>query len=355
MKICFFVGNIYKIGGIQRVVIDIANSLSNNTKYKICIASLFKTDMQIPFKLNNNIDVIDIIEYECNIYKNYFNIYKNIKRKLNYDIDILITSPAVLSIFTIPIFKWKAKKIITWEHGSYDSCKKLSITNLGRIISIYLSNKYIVLTKQDFEIYKKLYKRKNIYHIYNPCKYLKSDINLNINKKKIITVGRIEHSKGIDLLIEVASKVLKNHSDWEWHIYGSGKESNNIYKLITDKGLENNIKLLGENNKIINEYSKYSLFVCTSRVEGFGLALIEAKQNNLPIVSFRCSGPSEIIRDGVDGYIIDKYNIEEMSRKIIKLIEDDSKRIEFSKEASKNLNKFDLDKITKKWEEILIN
>jgi glycosyltransferase, group 1 family len=88
----------------------------------------------------------------------------------------------------------------------------------------------------------------------------------------------------------------------------------------------------------------------TSRNEGLPLVLLEAKQYGLPIVSFNCpTGPSEIVLDGENGYLIDNFDIEEMSNKICKLIESEELREDFSRNSMNDIEKFDKEKILKQW------
>ena len=91
----------------------------------------------------------------------------------------------------------------------------------------------------------------------------------------------------------------------------------------------------------------------TSYYEGLPMVLLEAKANSLPIVSFDCyTGPSEIIRNDVDGYLIKNDDINEMIEKINLLIYDSEKRQKFSKNSRGNINKFKKEKIIKKWKEL---
>ena len=101
-------------------------------------------------------------------------------------------------------------------------------------------------------------------------------------------------------------------------------------------------------------YKNYSIYVMTSYREGLPLVLLEAKANSLPIVSFDClTGPSEIVRDGVDGYLIECYNEGKMVDKLSKLIENPCLRKEFSDKSRENLDKFGKNKIIKQWETLI--
>ena len=92
----------------------------------------------------------------------------------------------------------------------------------------------------------------------------------------------------------------------------------------------------------------------TSRYEGLPLVLLEAQQYNLPIVSFRCpTGPSEIVEDRINGFLIDCYDVDQMSEKLLELMENDDLRQSFSEHAKDNMDKFDKNKILNQWIELI--
>ena len=92
------------------------------------------------------------------------------------------------------------------------------------------------------------------------------------------------------------------------------------------------------------------MYVMTSRYEGFGLVLTEAKAYHLPCVSFKCpAGPSEIISDNDNGLLIDCFEIQKMTSAINRLIEDNQLREKLSGNALKNTDNFSLHKIANKW------
>ena len=111
---------------------------------------------------------------------------------------------------------------------------------------------------------------------------------------------------------------------------------------------------MGTSNNMNEVYKQHSIYVMTSRYEGFAMVNIEAHYAHLPIVSFNCNcGPDEIIQDGVNGYLINCFDIEEMANKIVYLIEHENARNEMSNKTMLDKEKLKLDNIMKKWEGIL--
>ena len=111
---------------------------------------------------------------------------------------------------------------------------------------------------------------------------------------------------------------------------------------------------MGLADNMYDKYKNYGIFVLTSYREGFSLVLLEAKANALPSVSFDCvAGPSEIISNDMDGYLIPCYNIKMMSEKISELINNKELRIKFSTNSQINLDNFKKFNIIEKWKKII--
>ena len=88
----------------------------------------------------------------------------------------------------------------------------------------------------------------------------------------------------------------------------------------------------------------------SSRFEGFGIVLVEAMACGLPTISFDCpNGPSDIITDGEDGFLVENGNIKQLSKKISFLIENEGTRISMGKKARENVKRFLPNEVMKKW------
>ena len=120
--------------------------------------------------------------------------------------------------------------------------------------------------------------------------------------------------------------------------------------------LREHVFLKGYNDSINSIYKNYSMFVLTSYREGLPLVLLEAKFNKLPIVSFDIdTGPREIIRESVNGFLIKPYDTKEMANKINLLLSNSSLKEEFSKNSYYDIKKFELEEIIRKWRILIDN
>lgn len=352
-KITFFVYDIYQMGGIEKVVTLIANELS--AKYEIEIVSLHKKSDSLFYKLNENIKVWNILEKELTPIKLYYPyLYLKTKKALKgYKTDIFIC--AGTAYVPLNIFVRKNSKYIAWEHMNSAIGKRGGIMQLGRKVAAKYADDIVVLTKKDMKQNIKLFgTAAKIHQIYNPIEYLERSLKYDINSKKIVTAGRIEYTKGFDMLVEIAARVLEKHPDWEWHIYGDGPDKAKLQKLIDKNNLSQHLKLMGITDKMNKLYNKYSMYVFTSRYEGLGIVNIEAHYAKLPIVSFNCNcGPDEIIQDEVNGYLVDCFDIDKMAEKINYLIENPNVRIKMSENTMLDKEKLQMENVIREWEKIL--
>ena len=103
-------------------------------------------------------------------------------------------------------------------------------------------------------------------------------------------------------------------------------------------------------------YSHAAMYVMTSRFEGLPMTLLETKPYKLPLVSFNCkTGPSELIEDGVNGYLVEEGDLEGLAKRIEELIVIPDIRYKFSEEAQYKLERFDYNSIINKWKELMTN
>ena len=173
-----------------------------------------------------------------------------------------------------------------------------------------------------------------------------------IDSREIISVGRIDYAKGYEYLIDVASRVMPHHPDWKWHIYGTGnrKYMASLQQKIDDLGLSKQVILKGSHNHILDIYSQYSFLVFTSRFEGFGLVLLEAMLKGLPLVSFDIySGPSDMIHNGQNGYLVAPFHIDAMSSYVEELMNNSGLRMNMHNRAHDHIVEFSEEAIIDKW------
>lgn len=345
MRICFC-GH-FTAGGTERAAFLAANELCKKNDIYI----INTCDKKPYFYLNKNIN-IDYMPIGNIIKRNVY--FANYLKKNK--IDVLITVEAMTGIFSIAAAKIAGCKHIVWEHANYYQTQGSNKIQFIRQLELKLCDAYVVLTKRDKRNFEKHFKIKSrLEYIYNITEKVEN-AEYNINSKTIVSAGHIRKIKNFSIIPEIGKKVFEKHSDWVWNIYGDGQgdEYDKLVSKIKEYHLENNIKLCGRTDNMENVYNNAAMYVMTSLMEGLPMVLLEAKAHKLPLISFDIeTGPDEIIEDGVNGYLVKAYDVEEMAEKIEKLIENQMLRYNFSEEAYRNIERFDTMKITKKWEELI--
>ncbi len=358
-NICFLNGNMSKGGGTERVTSIIANELSKKkNNYKIHILSIVSSNGKSFYRLDENIEFSSIFnKSNINFKINYFKVVCAIRKYIrNNNIDILIDVDIMSDIFSIPAKIFTKTKLISWEHFNCNQNNGERLRGISRLLASKFSNCIVTLTEKDMNNYINRFKIKNkIQYIYNPIVNF-PEKKCDIKSKIIISVGNLIYQKGVDMICDIAKVILSENDEWSWIILGEGNDRKLLEEKIKEYELENKLILKGNVSDVENYYINSSIYVMTSRYEGLPMVLLEAKSFALPIISFDCeTGPSEIVNDGINGYLIEPNNIDSMILKINDLIKNDLKRSEFSKNSNRGLEKFDLNKIIDKWEELFNN
>jgi GalNAc-alpha-(1->4)-GalNAc-alpha-(1->3)-diNAcBac-PP-undecaprenol alpha-1,4-N-acetyl-D-galactosaminyltransferase len=274
---------------------------------------------------------------------------KIIKKKLiEIDPDIVISFMTETNILSTIGCRIINKPIIIAERISYDFLKSRVWVSLRKLVYRF-SNALIVQTRYDKEKYNRL---ANAFVINNPLNLKETILNNNRADKNILAVGRLNKQKGFDRLIKAFSHLAPK--DWELAIIGEGSERSNLEKLIYDLNLEDYISLPGITKAIEKWYKKSSIFVLSSRIEGFPNVLCEAMAYGCACISFDCiAGPNEIITDKVDGYLVKNGDIEALSEKMDFLINNSEERRRIGKEAMKMSDRLNIDSIMSQWDKII--
>lgn len=127
-----------------------------------------------------------------------------------------------------------------------------------------------------------------------------------LKEEFILSVGRLSREKRHDIAIKVFARVKKKFPHLKLKIAGQGREENFLKQVAREYEVEESVEFLGFQKNLISLYKKAKLTLMTSSYEGFPNALIESITLGTPVVSFDCpTGPSEIVKDGINGFLVD--------------------------------------------------
>lgn len=368
-KIVYIVGGLYQPGGMGQVLSCKINYLAEHTDWQLYVVLTERPDLPFFYTLAPNVKFVNFdINYDeldnmpplkkmcayCKkqmVYKKKLTSYlmeikpdvtvSAIRRDINFINDIPDGSHKIGEIhfakpdyrkINMPYFpafinKWITKK---WQ---------------GRLIKqLARLERFVVLTYEDAGYWDTL---NNKVVIPNPVTKF-PEISANWTNKTVISVGRHEPMKGFDMLIDAWAIVAKAHPDWTLKICGPG--NNEPYKKQAERLGLDQVHDLGFVDSVYDEMSTASIYVLSSRFEGFGIVLIEAMAMGLPCVAFACpAGPRDIISDYQDGILVEKNNVEKLAEAICFLIEHDRERREYAAQAKNNSERYRVGDIMQKW------
>ena len=172
-----------------------------------------------------------------------------------------------------------------------------------------------------------------------------------LENRTILAAGRLGNQKGFDLLIQAFAQVNARHPDWQLRICGTGPHDKRLHQLAARLGLSGRVALPGASAALGEEMARASMFVLSSRFEGFPLVLLEAMHKGLPVVSFDCpTGPGEIVEDGRNGILVPPGDVDGLARGMIALIEDPELRRSAGAEAARTAAAYRMDVIGPRWD-----
>ena len=347
-----------KSGGAERVVSLLANYFSSSNKVSIvCFneddphyklnprVKLYNLDASIRRRGLLRLITIPFVEL-----KRFLGIRKIVKlEEADVVISFLFTSNFFVSILKLTM---KVRTIVSERNDPtfYHPLKRF----LNKIL-YRLNDEIVFQTKKVKEMYK--YNRGVV--ISNPIDLKQISVfrNTNVKKFKIVSVGRLVEQKNYMFGIEVI-RSLVNECNYNilYEIYGSGHLDNKIIEQINRYGLESNIKLMGSVKDLWNRISDANVFLMTSYFEGFPNALLESISLGIPSVvsEFPTGASSEMIHNGLNGFVISDFNVDEYVDKVKLILDNDvlyNDMVRYNYEVSK---KYDTEKIFNLWEKILL-
>ena len=343
-------------GGMERVLADKMNYLSERYGYDVVLMTVNQGEHTIPFSLNPQIKHIDLgvrlhQQYAYCGVKRYLirrqlvaQLKDSIKKALQQiDADVIICAKLDF-VGVLNDVRWRIPLIVE----SHTLCKADCYEKSGLLRRLHIleykrqvrkADAVVALTEGDAKDWSKF--NKHVYVIPNVV-HLNETVNYSdCSEKRIVFVGRYTKQKDFDSLLKIWSMVYSRHQAWTLDIYTDGEihaPGVRIFKPVAN---------------IMEKYCNSSMLLLTSLFEPFGLVLPEAMSCGLPVVSFDCPyGPADIISDGVDGFLIKNRDVNEFANRVCQLIEYRELRVCMGQAAVKSAQHYRADLIMPKWKEL---
>lgn len=355
MKILFCT-NKMNDGGAERVVslwMRGFKSLGNEIALVLCTRNDYK-DYSLPAES----DEYNIYPSRSNRFFAFFDRIIKLRKIIKKENpDLIITALGPWGLWAYLAALGLHKRIIHTEHNSFERPVTTPMTKVAYFYKFVINKLFsdiTVLTCADKNYIG--HRLKNVNVLPNPLAY--EPVVLLPNKEKIVlAAGRLDawHVKGFDILMKAWNIVSPQHPDWKLFIAGGGSEDSlSFLRNMLNQDIIERVKFVGFTRDIVSLYQKSSIFVLSSRFEGFGMVLIEAMSQGCACVTTDYNGRQrEIVNDSSYGLVCPPDNIELLADCISTMINDDVMRSMIQESCIERSKDYSLCRIMEKWNTII--
>ena len=350
LKIVHIIPN-HKKGGAERLVQDTCNYIFQNQLAHIKLITFLKNiDVKFPYHVNipsqfelsiTKKSKINIIELQ----KFIENFKPNIIHSHLWETEMLLTN-----------IKYKDCVRFSHFHDNMIQLRKSLLPRSKRHITnmyekrLYFKNNnnhFICIAKDSYEFASKTLPKKNKIHLIpNAIDFQKFHIKEKRNYKEIrmINIGSFVKKKNQALAIHILKNLIEKGYCASLTFLGDGRMKNEVESLAIKHNIRNNINFLGNVENVKEHLQESNLYLHTATYEPFGLVLLEAMAAGLPVVSLDGKGNSDFIKNGINGYILEKENPNLFSQKIIYILKNEIVRETLIQNGFLTAKKYDIKK-----------
>jgi glycosyltransferase involved in cell wall biosynthesis len=170
---------------------------------------------------------------------------------------------------------------------------------------------------------------------------------------RIVSYGWFRIEKRFDRLVQAFHLICRRHPEWSLTIAGDGPMLPQLKQQIADLELGSRVHLPGIVKNPPDLLKDADIFVLSSEFEGFPNALTEAMAHGVPAIGFDCkSGPSEIVRDGIDGILVPPGDVQALARAMDRMMSDQPLRVAMGKRAVEVSDRFSMSNVLSRWDDL---
>lgn len=355
MKILYITNGICGSGGLERVLSIKASLLAEEYGHHVHLLSLNEEGKISFFNFSNKVirHSISVAGHPFHYLKSYVKGIKQSVQEINPDIISICDDglkgfflPQVIGRKRPIIYERHVSKLIENQNGN-----RLLLNAKYKLMDLLARNfdRFVVLTEGN----RKEWPLNNVVVIPNPLPFFPA-AGSDLTSNRIIAVGKQSYQKAYDLLLESWS-LIDNKDNWELHIYGKKDSSLGLEEQAMRLGVNKSVFFHNPTVHIAECYEKSSIFVLSSRFEGFGMVIIEAMAYGLPVLSFDCPyGPGDIIDNNCSGYLIPVGNTVVFAEKIKDLMKSTNLRNQLGSHGRILAGRYRGEKIGKMWDSMFM-
>ena len=264
----------------------------------------------------------------------------------------------VISFMTISVLASCLLLRIPYIYGDHLDVRHLTYSRKWeflRNIFLRFASTVTVLSQRDLQFLHKHHPRWRAQVVYNPAlvpaeKDYPRPAFMEADKKYVLAVGRLTAQKGFDRLLSAWQQARL--PSWHLAIIGGGEDEQILKAQAERLDILDSVDFVAPQKEVFSAYVHAQLFAMSSRAEGFPLVLLEAMSHGLPAVSFACTGPDVIIRNGIDGILVKQDDVAALASALRELMQEEPKRQQFSERAREVVTRFSLQNYLDKYEEL---
>ena len=359
-NIVFVTESMTTIGGVVRVISTWSNYFSNANQ-NVEIVSVNSGEPY--FLLNSKIKfTIEKFKFRNKLFKiisipgNTIKLYKFLKSRNGAN--IIFNK----SLYIEPL--WILKKLgltfntnlIYMHHGGSRGFRSFYLSRAGtrhRVWMMFDTFDKVVCLYDDEKDYPHSVKQDKLNFIPNPLPFAIKQNNTSNKINQVLSVGRITQEKGIETLIRAWSLLDPSiRNGWRLKIVGEGPDKEKFIGLTANLCLHE-IEFHDGTPDVSTFYEESKIFVIPSRVEGFGMTIIEAMAKDCCVISSKTLGGTELIKNETTGLLVEIDSAPDLASKLKIIMNDDVIRSKFAKNAQCFVEKFEIESVAKNWKDIL--
>jgi len=341
-KLCLVIPSL-QAGGMERVMSELAGYFASREELEVHLI-LYGISREIFYEIPDNI-LISIPGFK---FHNKWRLWYTIKTI--YFLRVTIKNIRPDSILSFGEY-WNSFVLLAVRFLNYpvfisDRCSPVKEFGLFHgLLRKFLYTKasgIIAQTETAKQFYSRQIAHHNITVISNPVRNNTSYRSFKERENIILSVGRLIETKHYDRLIKIFHKTKA--PGWKLVIIGSNalKQDNmtKLLSLVNELELKSCVVIEGKKSNVFDYYNKSKIFAFTSSSEGFPNVIGEALAAGVPAISYNCiAGPSDLISDGINGFLVPVFNDELFLEKLQLLVDDETLLTQMSKEARNSVTK----------------
>lgn len=357
MIIAHFLSSLDK-GGAQRVVSELLRRMAQDHEVHLLLKRRKPQAFEVPAGIV--VEELDLHRHgtgDSGLIENLRVILRTVGYLKQQHIELLISHTNRNNVLAVLASKLACTKVVVVEH-TVSGAFRSRLWRLFRMVTYPLANSVVVLSSDQ----RDKYPLSRVRVIPNPLPTIAlghpppestPKETPNGGPLRLLYAGRLEKVKRIHLLISICRLL---HVPYELHIVGSGSRESSLQRQAGDLIEKGRVKFHGWQSDLSSFYQRDHAIVMTSKVEGFGMSLVEAMRYGcVPVVMDAEGGIRDIVTHSQNGYVVPHAEVETFARSLERLYRDPTEFRRLSLSAARSTERFAPERVYKQWQKHVLN